>query len=150
MKKQRDLYHVSLKLLLKNSDGKILALKAQSDGSMKGFYDVPGGRIDTDEFTAPFSEILKREVIEEVGDLVKFELTSDKPVAVSRHNIPKEISKLSEDRHILQIFFEAKYLGGDIKISDEHLSAIWLDLKEIDLATYFTAGILEGVRMYMR
>ncbi len=146
--KQQDFYHISLKLLLKNKRGEILVLKALDDGNLAGYYDVPGGRIDTDEFTTPFEDILRREVKEEIGSPEVY--INLNPVAVSRGII--SASKMHGGRgiHIFYVFFEAEYKGGDIVISDEHTDHKWINLKEIDLKDYFTAGILEGVEMYMR
>ena len=67
MLKQRDFYHVSLKAILKNKAGEILILKARQQGTFSGFYDLPGGRIDEDEFSKSLLEILKREISEESG-----------------------------------------------------------------------------------
>ena len=149
MKKERDFYQVSLKLLLKNNEGDILALKGVDNGSFAGYYDLPGGRIDTDEFSTDFSEILKREVEEEIGN-PDFKI-NPKPVAIGRHLIPGSLpmNKTGKDIHILNVFFEAEYFGSDIKISDEHADHKWLNLKEIDLEKYFTSGILAGIKMYL-
>jgi 8-oxo-dGTP pyrophosphatase MutT (NUDIX family) len=147
MKKEKDFYQVSLKLLLKNSEGKILALKAVHNGSYAGFYDLPGGRIDTDEFKTDFSNIIAREVVEEIGN-VEFQIQQN-PVAVGRHLIPASMTSSGKDIHVLYLFFEAHYGGGELKISSEHAGYQWLDLAKIDPAEYFTSGILEGIRMYI-
>ncbi len=147
IKKERDFYQISLKLLLKNNEGKILALKAIDDGTYSGYYDLPGGRIDTDEFRKDFSEILRREAMEEIGD-VTFQL-HDKPVAIGRHLIPAGMTSAGKDIHVLYLFFLGKYTGGNVTISSEHTEYVWLDLDTIDLGRYFKSGILEGIRMYI-
>ena len=147
MKKEKDFYQVSLKLLLKNKKGEILALKGIDNGSYAGYYELPGGRIDTDEFRIDFIEILKREALEEMGNS-DFKI-NPKPVAIGRHLVPASMTSLHKDTHILIVFFEAEYFGGDIKISDEHLDHKWFNLKEIDLEKYFKSGILEGIKMYL-
>jgi 8-oxo-dGTP pyrophosphatase MutT (NUDIX family) len=146
MKKERGIYQVSLKLLLKNNHNKVLALKAVDSGSYAGYHDLPGGRIDADEFNLDFAEIIKRETKEEIGD-IEFKV-NPKPVAVGRHLIPASMTSSGKDIQILYLFFEAEYLSGDIKISDEHTGIKWLNLKDVELDKYFTSGILEGVRMY--
>ena len=146
MIKEIDSYQISLKLLLKNSDGEILALKA-GRGSIEGYYDFPGGRIDTDEFKTDFANIIAREISEEIGE-VKYEL-NPKPVAVGRHAIPAAMTTRGKDIRILYLFFEAKYLSGEIKISEEHTAIEWVDLNKIDVAKYFTSGFLSGVKMYL-
>ena len=147
MKKERDFYQISLKLLLKNNNGEVLALKSVDNGSYAGYYELPGGRIDTDEFAIDFIDILNREALEEIGNS-DFKI-NPKPVAVGRHLIPSGISKSGKDIHILLVFFEAEYFGDEIKISDEHTDHKWLDLDKIELEKYFKSGILEGIKMYL-
>jgi len=145
---EKDFYQVSLKAIIKNNRGEILALEADFSGTMKGFYDLPGGRIDAGEFTVSFSEIIKREIFEEVGN-IEFNL-NPKPVAIGRHLIPASISKSGSDIHVLYLFFEAEYLTGQIFISNEHTGFKWVDLLKETPEKLFTSGILEGVKMYLK
>jgi len=108
--------------------------------SYTGFYDLPGGRIDNDEFETSFSEIISREI--------KYQL-QQKPVAVGRHLIPASMTSSGKGVHILYLFFEADYRSGKITISDEHIGYKWINLKKIYLDEYFTSGILEGIKMYL-
>jgi len=142
MNEEIDFYQISLKLFLKNANGEILGLKAQSNSISTGFYDLPGGRINTNEFETSFSEILKREAREELGN-VKFGL-NEKPIAISR-NLNKRTGN-----HILHVFFEGEYLDGEIKISDEHLEYKWINLEKINPSEYFTLGILDGIQAYIK
>ncbi len=149
MKKQRGFYQISLKLLLKNDKGEVLALKAVDNGSFAGFYDFPGGRIDTDEFEMPFSEIIKREVVEEIGEGVVFEL-KPKPVAIGRHFIPAKFNSEKIDLKVMYIFFEADYKSGEVRISPEHIGFKWFDLNKQDPVKLFKSGILEAINMYLQ
>lgn len=146
MKKEKDFYQISLKIFLKNKKGEILALKAVENSTFAGSYDLPGGRINTDEFKVDFIEILKREVEEEIGK-VNFSVNI-KPVAIGRHLIPASRADSGRETRVLYLFFEAEFLDGNITISDEHIEYKWINLKEIDPKQYFKSGILEGVRMY--
>lgn len=143
----KDIYEVSLKVFLKNERGEVLILKAAENGSYAGFYDLPGGRIDVEEFRTPFPEIIAREIHEELGN-IKFRLW-ETPVAVGRHLRPASMSKSGKEARILYLFFKAKYEGGEVRISDEHTGHGWVDLSDIELTEYFSSGILEGVRMYV-
>lgn len=147
MKKVRDFYQVSLKLILKNKKDEALILKAVPGGSLAGYYDLPGGRIDTDEFETPFLEIIRRETKEELGD-IKFKL-NPAPVAIGRHLIPARLTSAGKDLHILCVFFEARYLSGIIKISAEHENFEWIGLEKIKLDKFFKSGVLEGMKMYL-
>jgi hypothetical protein len=50
-----DFYNLSLKAILKNSRNEILGLQAVNNGSLAGFFDLPGGRITVDEFHTPLT-----------------------------------------------------------------------------------------------
>jgi 8-oxo-dGTP diphosphatase len=147
MKKEKDFYQISLKVIVKNDNSEILLLNADPKGSFAGFYDFPGGRIDNDEFNTPFFDIIKREILEEVGN-IKFVLSS-KPVAVGRHLIPASMTKNGSDIHILYLFFEAKYVSGDINISNEHIGFKWADFSKEKPAKLLKSGNLEGIEMYL-
>jgi len=143
----RDFYQVSLKVILKNKEGEALILNGHPKGSCAYFYDLPGGRIDKDEFTVPLTEITRREVIEEIGNV---EMTIDpKPVALGRHFVPASMASENTDLRILCVFFEAAFIGGDIVVSKEHDGFRWVNLAEIELEKFFVSGILEGIRMYL-
>ncbi|MDP3900640.1 MAG: NUDIX hydrolase [bacterium] len=147
MKKEKDFYQVSLKVIIKNGKGEILLLEANLEGSFAGYYDFPGGRIDTDEFSIPFFDIIKREIVEELGD-IKLSLSS-KPVAIGRHLISASMSKSSSDIHILYLFFEAQYINGEINISNEHIGYKWVDFSKNEPAKLLKSGNLEGLEMYL-
>lgn len=147
MKKEKDLYQISLKAIIKNNKGEILFLKAIPEGSYAGCYDLPGGRINTDEFTTPYLDILKREIAEEIGS-VKLTIHA-KPVALGRHCVPASLSRKRKEIHVLYLFFEAKYISGKITISSEHTNFKWIDISKEKPKKFLISGILEGIQMYI-
>ncbi|MFA6322120.1 MAG: NUDIX domain-containing protein [Candidatus Buchananbacteria bacterium] len=144
---KKDFYQVSLKIILKNSQDEILILNGHPQGSFAGFYDLPGGRIDKEEFTLPFEQIIKREIAEEIGEIKL--IIGSKPVAMGRHLISANKTGASQDIHILYLFFEAQFISGQINISQEHDGFVWQRLSEKDLDQFFVSGILEGMKMYL-
>lgn len=147
--KQRDSYQVSLKALILNEHDEVLALNALQTGTFAGYFDLPGGRIDVSEFTTPLKDILLREIREELGD-IQVEL-SEAPVAVGRHLISPESDKGNgKDIHVLYVFFEGRYKGGDIRTSSEHTGFRWLNLQKHTLPSIFKSGLLEGVLTYVK
>ncbi len=147
MAKQRDRYQVSLKALVINEQGELLALNALQSGSFAGYFDLPGGRLDVDEFSTPLVDVLRRELQEEIGD-IQVEIT-ESPVAVGRHLIGAESDKSEgESIHVLYLFYKVAYKGGNIKISNEHSGFRWLNLDKHKLPDLFKSGLLEGVSMY--
>lgn len=139
------LFQVSLKLILKNKKGEVLALTMPKNSSMTGFYDVPGGRINSSELKLPYKEVFKREAAEEVGESVKYRLIK-RPVSISRH--PYFSVKFQKEMHIVFIFFEAIYLNGKIKTSSEHIGYQWLKLNKKNISKYFVRGLYEGFKNY--
>jgi len=139
------LFQVSLKLILKNKKGEVLALEMPENSSMAGYYDVPGGRINSDELKMSYKDIFRREVAEEIGKSTKYRLIK-RPVSVSRH--PYFSVKLQKKMYIVFIFFEALYLGGKIKISKEHIGYQWLKLNKENISKYFVRGLCEGFKNY--
>lgn len=137
----KDKYQVSLKAIIKNAKGEFLGLTSPQDSGLAGSYEFAGGRIEVDEFTTQFSEILKREIAEELGD-IQYDLKLN-PVALGRH-------LTSGGTRVLYVFFEALYHSGEIRISDEHDGYAWLDLTNKDLSTLFRSGNLEGISMYLK
>lgn len=140
----KDLYQISLKAIIVRSDGKILCLNGQNGGAYEGYYDLPGGRIEADEFTTPLKTILEREINEEVGD-VAVDIES-RPVSVGRHETKKE------GQRIFYIIYAAKLLKdvAAVQISEEHEGFAWLDVNEENVEKYFISGILEGMKEYLK
>jgi len=122
-----------------------LCLKATNQ--WEGCFDLPGGRIDTDEYDIGFDKIIAREAREEIGD-VRFKLNL-KPVALGRHSVPAERAFSGKAFRVLYIFFEAEYLDGEIKTSHEHGGYEWLNLKNINPVPRFISGVADGVEAYV-
>lgn len=132
-------FQVSLKVMFKNKKDEMLILGCPDSSSMCGYYDFPGGRIRQDEIREDFLKIINREVEEELGDQIEYKIT-EKPVAIGRH--------LHKEKCFFWIIFEAEYLGGEIKISDEHFSAEWVAIDKDNYKDYFIMGSLEAMKNY--
>ncbi|KKT74269.1 hypothetical protein A2Z63_00110 [Candidatus Giovannonibacteria bacterium RIFCSPLOWO2_02_44_8] len=116
MKRDYANYQVALKLFLKRGN-KILFLKLPESG----LWDLPGGRIDNVETHTPLRKILAREIREELGVKVKYEL--GKPLFQFRRKA------LSRKTYNLLTVYEGRYLSGEIKLSSEHASYEWINPK---------------------
>lgn len=113
MKRNYAIYHVAFKILLKKYN-KVLFLKT-ADGR---YWDLPGGRIDNNEKKVPLEKILAREIKEEIGKNIKYQL--GKPIFQYRR---------FHEKIKFPIFitvYEGKYLSGKIKLSFEHSNYCWL------------------------
>lgn len=111
MRRDYGVFHVSLKLLLRRGD-EVLILRDDN-----GLYDLPGGRIDNVEFKVPLDKVIAREVREELGP-VRYKM--GKAVFQYRaYHEPREI-------YIFATVYDATYLSGAIRLSDEHSSYQWI------------------------
>jgi 8-oxo-dGTP pyrophosphatase MutT (NUDIX family) len=113
------MFQISLKVLMRNGNN-ILLTRGE------GGIDLPGGRIDVGEENAPLKDAIFREIREELGEDVKFHLAS--VLFVHRLGYTKE------KEGIMNIVFDAEYLSGDIKLSDEHVSYEWVDGRSYEIS----------------
>ncbi len=111
------LYTCSLKLILRRGDAYLVLRDAE------GYIDLPGGRIDNDERSISIPEILQREITEELGSALQYQLGA--PAFQFRRDFD------TDDTHVLVSVYFADYLSGDIQLSDEHKTAQWLTKEEL-------------------
>ncbi len=135
-------YQVSLKAIIRDDVGRVLALNGRIGGMFEGHYDIPGGRIDESEFATPFHEIIQREVQEELGPEIRFSL-GHTPVALGRHQSRGGF-------RVLYVFFEGVVQDPDVAMtmSKEHAGWAWLDLSTQPLEKLFVSGVLEGMKQW--
>lgn len=108
-------HFVSVAALVTNDLGQILLVKSPWRG-----WEYPGGLIEPGE---TFQEALRREVLEESG--VEIEITGF-------IGICKNI-----ERNIVNIDFTARYIGGELRTSEESTEVIWASPEEaVDLITF--------------
>ena len=101
-------HFVSAVALVTNDLGQILLVKSPWRG-----WEYPGGLIEPGE---TFQEALRREVREEAG--VEIEITGFVGIC-------KNI-----ERNIVNIDFTARYVGGELRTSEESTEVIWADPEE--------------------
>jgi len=120
IKKAYATYHVGLKILLKKEDEFLFLTDAVGK-----HLDLPGGRIDDVEHNVPLTEVIAREVGEELGEEMKYKL--GKPVFQFRRHFE------SKNMHVFLTVYEAEYLSGEIQLSDEHSNYQWINPRKVDL-----------------
>ena len=95
-----------------------------------GIGDLPGGRISQPEFYKPWSDCLRREIAEELGTNIEYDLTEES-IFLFPHRI------LSARTDGLGVAHIARYLGGEIQLSEEHDHYNWVNLKTYDPHGFF-------------
>jgi 8-oxo-dGTP diphosphatase len=110
---------VGVKALIKNKQNQYLfLLRTKLMGTeSEARWDIPGGRIETDE---SLLDALKREILEETGMQI-----TNSPVLMGAQDI-----FTSDELHVVRLTYTLD-ADGDVSISDEHQDARWLTLEEI-------------------
>lgn len=129
-------------------------MQTLAERNVQGKYDVPGGRIDEDEFNVPFEHIIRREVVEELGDAITLDILPD-PVALGRkkYSVAQALESFQaqpdKEVSILFVFFEGVYHGGEIKICNEYSGFKWIDPTNPEDAGRFIPGIYDALQHYL-
>jgi len=122
-----DIFHLGIKALIKNNEGKILLLRVNLEKlTMKdkgAYWDIPGGRIHKG---STIEETLKREVEEETG-ISSIKSFSKLDMVLSNIRIPQGDTTLGL---ILGIYVCETDDTTNITISDEHTEAKWFEPKD--------------------
>ena len=104
---------VALKAIIEQ-DGKILVIKRSANDDIdKSTWDIPGGKID---FGEKPEEALSREIMEETG--LKVRLIRPFRTWAFMAN---------EETQVVGITFLAKYVSGEVKLSEEHEIYKWIE-----------------------
>ncbi len=140
-------YAISLKVILKRKDWKVLVIKVPEGPRMWWYYDLPWWRIDVWEFKVDLLDILWREIYEELWN-IKFQLQWT-PIANARVYC-KPCEKYNYEEYIFYNFYEWRYLWGDIKLSNEHCEYKWIDLEGVNIETYFLEWFRDGIVQYLQ
>ena len=119
VKRDYGVFQVGLKILLRKG-GKVLFLR-MADGA---YLDIPGGRIDNVEYDVSLERILAREVREELGSKIKYALGA--PIFHFR----RQRKPGSNPEIVFLAVYDAEWISGEIRISDEHSAYHWFDPKK--------------------
>lgn len=110
-------FSLAQKIVLFNEKNEILLMKAKNDEK----WDLPGGHFEKND--TDILESLKREVAEEIGESVDFEILEE---------ISVELRKYKGEFKNVKAVYLAKYNLGKIKLSEEHSDFQWISLAEIE------------------
>jgi 8-oxo-dGTP pyrophosphatase MutT (NUDIX family) len=129
---------VGVKVLLRNSEGKVLVLKRSARyGVVEGSWDIPGGRIDPGTTLA---ENLTREVQEETG----LTLTAEPKLIAAQDLLPKS----DAPKHIVRLTYVGYADGEPVLDGVEHTEHRWVPFQELssleNLDGYLKALIDDG------
>lgn len=100
-------------------DGRLLIAKHRT----KGFWDVPGGRIDDDE---TIHETLMREIDEELPSATDVKIGD----ILCAYRMPDITHEDGSGLTLLMYKVEARFPDGDVARSDEHGEMFWATFEE--------------------
>ena len=131
---------VGVKAFLKNSEGKFLLLKRNTEKypDTIGVWDIAGGRIEPG---TTLIENLKREILEETG----LEMTSEPKLIYAQDIIP------NAEKHVVRLTYIAETAGTPILDQSENIAFEWLTLDEIrqkDNLDAYVKQLLEAKNLF--
>jgi 8-oxo-dGTP diphosphatase len=109
-------FQVALKALIFDK-GRVLALRERGG---PGFWEFPGGRIEVGEEERPQVDVLRRELLEELGPA--FVCTIGAPLVTWTRPMLMQPGEWG-----LLVGFECRDARGAIELSDEHSEHAWVD-----------------------
>ena len=116
----------------------LLVMKDKKSGQ----GDLPGGRMNVDEFFQDWLLSVYRELEEELGPEFKIKIEPT-PYFIHKHLV-------NDGNHpCIIIAYTANYISGDIKISDEHDFYKWVDVYSYEANELFSEYMLEAVNLYL-
>lgn len=118
MAASRKNFHVGIKAFLQNGS-RFLALK----DAYSEYWDVPGGRIEASEIDQPVTECLRRELLEELGLNIRFEIKNLFDVCKFR---VAPNNRLTPGTNLFLVFYVCRFIEGDIVLNEESASYRWL------------------------
>lgn len=110
-------FSLAQKIVLLNEKDEILLLKSAKED----LWDLPGGHFDKDDESQLDS--LKREIAEEIGNSVDFEILDE---------VSSSLRKWKGKFVNVKVAYLAKYNLGKIKLSDEHSDFKWMIFDEVE------------------
>ncbi|MDF3820703.1 NUDIX domain-containing protein [Leptospira sp. 96542] len=132
------LFQITQKLFLRKGNMLLVMRDRKS-----GHGDLPGGRMNEDEFFENWMDSIQREILEELGSNVKISVNSE-PLFVHKHRV--------EDGNLpcIIIGYSAELLAGEITLSDEHDFMDWVDVRSYDPSSLFSEYMLDAVNLYLK
>lgn len=123
-KKKRSLPTTRVSVIVLDDGGNILLVKHRK--GKKFYWVLPGGRL---EYGETFEECARREMKEETG----------LDVEVDRFLYLSEALAPDRSRHIVNVFLQARVIGGELQVGDEQV------LASVD---YIPVAKLEALKLF--
>lgn len=104
--------------------------------------DLPGGRMNQDEFYDDWLKSLERELFEELGGNIKVKI-NPRPMLVYKH-------KVNDGNYpCIIVGYHGEYESGDLMLSEEHDYFEWIDVNQYDPELLFADYMLDAINYYL-
>ncbi len=138
MTSKHGLFQITQKVFIRNGN---LLLVMKDKKSAAG--DLPGGRMNEDEFFSDWMHSLKRELAEELGNDFHVKINPN-PILVHKHLV-------NDGNHpCIIIGYDGLYESGEISISDEHDFFEWVDVNTYKPEKLFSEYMLDALNAYLK
>ncbi|MBP7280645.1 MAG: NUDIX hydrolase [Leptospiraceae bacterium] len=138
MSGKHGLFQITQKVFIRNGN-LLLVMKDKKSGA----GDLPGGRMNQDEFFLDWMDSLNRELAEELGNNFKVKVNPE-PILVHKHLV-------NDGNHPCVIIgYDAIYESGEISISEEHDFFKWVDVTNYKPEELFSEYMLDAVNIYLK
>ncbi len=138
MKSKHGLFQITQKVFIRNGN-LLLVMKDKKSGA----GDLPGGRMNEDEFFLDWMDSLNRELIEELGSNFQVKI-NPVPILVHKHRV-------NEGNHPCVIIgYDGIFQSGEISISDEHDFFQWVDVNTYKPEELFSEYMLDALNVYLK
>lgn len=134
---QEECFHIGVKALISNSEGKVLLLEKRPTSRLKQSWDIPGGRMQQGE---TFEAALCREVYEETG-LQSLSDISFLTMVMTETRIPVPHGEVAL---VLALYQCTLLIPEPVTISHEHLRFDWFERTSLGplLAPFFPSELI--------
>ena len=136
--KEHGYFQITQKAFIRKNNF-LLVMKDKKSGE----GDLPGGRMNQDEFFGDWLVSLNRELQEELGNNLQLKIYPE-VILVHKHFI-----NLGKHPCII-LGYHADFLGGEIQISEEHEYYEWVDIKTYKPELLFSEYMLDAVKLYLK
>ena len=138
MSGKHGLFQITQKVFIRNGN-LLLVMKDKKSGA----GDLPGGRMNQDEFFLDWMDSLNRELAEELGNNFKVKVNPE-PILVHKHLV-------NDGNHPCVIIgYDAIYESGEISISEEHDFFKWVDVTNYKPEELFSEYMLDAANIYLK
>ncbi|XDD50341.1 NUDIX domain-containing protein [Leptospira sp. WS92.C1] len=131
-------FQITQKLFLRKGE-ELLILRDRKSG----LGDLPGGRMNENEFFEDWSLSMEREIEEELGPNVQIKVLP-KPLFVHKHRVNEG------NFPCIIIAYHADFIDGEIVLSDEHDYIAWENINSYDPSALFSEYMLDAVNLYLK